>query len=222
MLLPQGMLLVICLGHVEHGKRYNSGADLFFHPGCNTVFAFRGQPFLCFVVIEHRGPVLQCPGSPAGIVALPEHVQERFIRYQNRVIIDLDRLGMLPQVMIRGIRCGPARITHTSSNDSLETPEPGVRTPESAQGKRRRICFIRRCGVYGWNRASGTGTGLRRLQGCFPFYFFRIAACIENGRGVSNKKDNETPDDPFRTFLKVLPVDRRVSRSRSPGCNFEA
>jgi len=72
-------------------------------------------------------------------MAIPKYFQQFFVGDLSRVIVNLNRLGVVTQAVISGVLCSPARIANTSANYTRDTPEPGVRAPESAQGKSRRF-----------------------------------------------------------------------------------
>jgi len=83
-------------------------------------------------------------------VAGPKDVQKLLVRDLAGVVVDLDRLSVIAQVIIRGILFRPSRITDASSNNTGDEPEPGIRTPESPHCKGRRLRFCRSSDVYGW------------------------------------------------------------------------
>ena len=90
------------------------------------------QTLLLLVVIKNYGSILPGPGAVGRIMALPEHVQQLSISYPFRVIVDLDRFRMVAQIMVCRIFLRSAGIPYTCTDDAPQTPELGVRSPESA------------------------------------------------------------------------------------------
>lgn len=90
------------------------------------------QAFLFLVVVEDDGSILARPGPVGRIVAIPEYVQQLPVGYFLRVVVDLDRLGMVSQVMIGRIFLCSSGIPYACADDARQTPELGVRSPESA------------------------------------------------------------------------------------------
>jgi hypothetical protein len=72
-------------------------------------------------------------------MAAPEDIQELLVRDPGRIIINLNCLGMIPEVVICGFFCGTTRIADAGSNDTIDASKLGIWTPESAQGKGRRF-----------------------------------------------------------------------------------
>src|SRR5512143_2723654 len=97
------------------------------------------QGFLCVVMEKDRGHVLPPPGTLPGIMACPEDIEQFPVGDHGRVKLHLDRLDVVPEVVVRGILRRPSRIPDTGAENARETPEPGVRAPESAQGEGRRL-----------------------------------------------------------------------------------
>jgi len=126
------VLLVIILCEREAGIRNNlrkhhasgSRGDLLLRLLCQTL--------LPLVVIKNYGSILPGPGAVGRIMTLPEHVQQLSISYPFRVIVDLDRFGMVAQVMVCRIFLRSAGIPYACTDNALQTPELGVRSPESA------------------------------------------------------------------------------------------
>ena len=81
-------------------------------------------------------------------MAFPENIQELPVGYSGRVVIYLESLGMIAKAIVGGIFLGAARISNARANNSIDSPEPGIRSPESAQSKSRRCCL---CGYGGIN-----------------------------------------------------------------------
>ena len=69
-------------------------------------------------------------------MAFPEEVEELVVADDGRVEVDLERLGVVAEVVVRGIRMGAARVADAGAVDAGDGPEPGVGGPESADGER--------------------------------------------------------------------------------------
>ena len=74
-----------------------------------------------------------------GAMTVPEYIQKVMIRYHRRVVFDFNRFTVITETVICGIFFVTARIADARADDTLETPEPGVGTPESAQCKCSRL-----------------------------------------------------------------------------------
>ena len=65
-------------------------------------------------------------------MAVPENSQELLICDANWIVINLDRLRMPVQIVISRVSGTAASVTDAGADYSVNTPEPGVRSPESA------------------------------------------------------------------------------------------
>ena len=70
-------------------------------------------------------------------MALPEDRQQLIETDEVRIIDDPHRLAMVAQGVVFRVLSMTAGIADGSGMDSLETPEPGVGSPESPQSERR-------------------------------------------------------------------------------------
>jgi len=64
---------------------------------------------------------------------------------------------MIAEIMIGGIWLFSASIAYSGSDNSSDTPEPGVRSPESAQGKSGSLGLGWNLLVHGWDHILGSG-----------------------------------------------------------------
>ena len=106
-------------------------------PGRDLVPGLQGQGFLPLTVIKNHRPVLPGPGGLAGLVAAPEDVQQFLVGDDRRVEIDLDGLGVVAEVVVGGVWPRAAGVPYPGADDALDSPELGIRTPESAQAEGR-------------------------------------------------------------------------------------
>lgn len=132
---PQPEFLVEVLGNRKAcvGKNFRDRGTA--EHGGNPVSAFPRFLFLVRGVDEDERGVLPGPGGPCRVVGFPEKGQQSFVGNDFRVKIDLDRLRMVAQVIVGRIRMGAPGVADTCPVNPFQAPEPGVRTPESAQGK---------------------------------------------------------------------------------------
>ena len=93
------------------------------------------QPFLLIVMVKYSRHILSTPGPVGRVVALPENQEQIFVRNAVRVVVDLDSLGMISDTAISWIFLLTAGISDPGPDDTVHTPELGVRSPESAHRK---------------------------------------------------------------------------------------
>ena len=65
-------------------------------------------------------------------MAVPENGQQFLICDLSWIVINLDRLRMPVQIVISRVSGTAASVTDAGADYSVNTPEPGVRSPESA------------------------------------------------------------------------------------------
>lgn len=83
------------------------------------------------------------------MVAAPEDVQQLLVGDDRRVKIDLDGLGVVAEVVVGGVVLGAARVAYPGADDAVDSPELGIRTPESAQAEAGGLGAGRNCGIQG-------------------------------------------------------------------------
>ncbi len=94
----------------------------------------RGLP-LAGVMDQDEGRILARPARARGVMAAPEDLEQVFIGYPGRVVIDLEALRMVAEGTVGRIGFRSARVPDSCTDDAGEAPEPGVRPPESARGE---------------------------------------------------------------------------------------
>jgi hypothetical protein len=70
-------------------------------------------------------------------VAGPEQLEELLVRDDRRIEVERERLGVVTDVVIGRFAMLAARVADAGADDSWQTPEPGVRGPESTERERR-------------------------------------------------------------------------------------
>jgi len=134
---------MVVLGAPELSVGYDLGGEISTALVLAALLARRRDLLLMLIVVEDDRPVLSGYGAVDGRVVGPEDVQQFLIADGARVVVDLDRLTVAAEVVVGGVALRPARVADACANDAGETPEPGVRTPESPHGEGRRL---RLCG----------------------------------------------------------------------------
>jgi len=72
-------------------------------------------------------------------MTVPENFQKVAIRHDCWVVLYFYRFAVATQATVSRIYSVAAGIADTRTDNTINTPEPGVWTPESAQGKCRRL-----------------------------------------------------------------------------------
>ena len=88
-------------------------------------------------MIEYGMSVLAGPGTSCRIVAPPENIQQFPVRDTGGSKINLDRLGMVSQVVITRIRRSTSGISYPGPDNPRQAPKLGVGPPESAKSEGR-------------------------------------------------------------------------------------
>ncbi len=71
-----------------------------------------------------------------------------------RIKIKLDSLAMVSQAVVSGVLFCTSSVADASADYTFKTPEPGVRSPESAKSEGGRFQVLWRLSVYRRNIAS--------------------------------------------------------------------
>jgi hypothetical protein len=95
--------------------------------------------------------------SRGGVLAGREHVvEQRGVGQQARVEVELERLGVIGEVVIGRVRRAAAGVADAGADDGGVTPEPGVGGPESTQAEGRGLDDGRLLQVEGEHRVKHT------------------------------------------------------------------
>lgn len=89
-----------------------------------------------------------------GVVTVPEEVGQFTVGEFFRDEFDLNRFGMIPQIVICRVFFGSSRVSDTGPRDAFNDPEPGIRSPESAECE------------SGYFRLRFRRIALRKYHGC--------------------------------------------------------
>jgi len=122
-------------------QRRNDGLDGFAELQMLLIPALQGHLLLGITRGEKHGLILHRRGCERRIMAGPEEFQQLSISDHPGIEIDLDALGMIPQVVICGVCLGSTRIPDTRAHYTRDAPKLGVWTPKSTQGECRRFDF---------------------------------------------------------------------------------
>jgi hypothetical protein len=77
-------------------------------------------------------------------VARPKDLQQLGITDLLRIELDQQRFAVIANPLIIWRFRRPSGIADDSPYDTWQAPEPGVDSPESAQGEQRRFCDLRK------------------------------------------------------------------------------
>ena len=119
---------------------------------------------LTFVVVEDCTSVLIADAHTDEVALSLSDIQQFFIRDDIRVEVDLDGFGVVPDTSVGGVGRFAAAVADPCAKDSVETPELGVRAPESAQGKGGGLILIGCALVYRGGYRLPLGTELVRFR----------------------------------------------------------
>jgi hypothetical protein len=64
-------------------------------------------------------------------MSAPEHIEELRVRDDPGIVVDLDRLRVIPDSLVGRILSGAPRISDPGPNDPGQLPKLGIRSPES-------------------------------------------------------------------------------------------
>lgn len=137
--LPQVEFLVIVLGQGERADGQDGRFDGVLPLGSHAIAAGDSELLLLVVVVEDDALILPAAGAFARIGTLPEFVEQLLERDLFRIVIDLERLGVVAEVVVGGVSLCTAREADAGADDAGQTPKLGVRRPESAEGKGGRL-----------------------------------------------------------------------------------
>ena len=118
--------------------------------------ALLGSRTLRRPVHEDRGLVLLGELRPRRAVAGPVDVQQLVVGNDLRIEVDLDRFAVVAEAPIGRILLLAAGVADARADDTGQTPEPGVRSPESPQREGRGFQRLRN-GLSGLSGLSGLG-----------------------------------------------------------------
>jgi hypothetical protein len=120
---------VIVLSPIEFGE----GLDIRVDPAflLPTILGRFGQPPLLAIVKKDRGSVLTGKGRGSGVVSGPEHVEQLRVRDDFGIVVDLDRLRIIPDSLVGRILSGASGVSDPGPNDPGQLPKLGIRSPES-------------------------------------------------------------------------------------------
>ena len=138
-------------------------------------------------------------------MAVPEGVQQLFIGNPRRIVIDLNRLRVIPKIVIGGVLLRSSGISNAGANDTRDAPEPGVGTPESAERKGRRFCFQKPGAINGRNHPV-------RHRLCFSrnidllLLRSRFATPLKEETKSQNERKSSCQKGPLAEFKNILNI----------------
>jgi hypothetical protein len=132
---PHVVLLVVVLGDPEDRRGTQLGGQL-LTPLLRLLCRRRTRHArLLLAVGPQHGLVLRRPHAATLVVRAPEHFQEIGELDLLRVKLDLNGFRVIAQVVVAGLVLLAACVADACPQDTRETPEPGVRSPESPEGE---------------------------------------------------------------------------------------
>ena len=136
--VSQVVLLVVVLGDPEALERLDARRERAPSEALRQALRARmGRSELLVGVSEHERRILPLVRGPRGIVREPYQLEQVVVTDDLRVEFDLEALRLVAQIAIGGIGVVAASVARTCAPDTLDSPEPGVRCPESTYGEGR-------------------------------------------------------------------------------------
>ena len=115
---------------------------------------------------------------------------------------------MVPQGVIGGMFRRSPCVSHAGPNHARDTPEPGVRSPESAQGKRGRLCPGGDRGIHG--RAGSRARPTRfRVRSC-PRFMSQLSCGLLGIASLRKERESRVHDQDLKK--KRPPYHGAISR----------
>jgi hypothetical protein len=191
--LPEIVFLVVILGPVKVRNGKNIRAD---GPAVSRLLplsGFQSKPFLLFPVIKQSCPVLPRLRGPGWIMGPPEEAQQFFVGYVLRVEFYLQRFAVIAQVVVGRVSLRRSGITDPRPHNCVDAPELCIGSPESPEGKRRRLRPCRRGPVDGRPQVClSLLLSLSRLH----FFVLRLLAPVMSFAGFVPSTDRRNGDVP--------------------------
>lgn len=160
---------MVILGRIELAGLSDLCPDLCLQPLFDPGLRSRGDPLLPGGVVEDDGLVLGRVGCGYRVMVLPEDIEELLVRDPAGVVDDLNRLRVVAEIVIGRVLLGAACVAYQGRKDTVDLPEPGIRSPESAQAEGGCLDVRRRCRSQAFHivlpRGHGPGFGASRTEG---------------------------------------------------------
>jgi len=137
------------------------------------------------------------------MVAAPEDVQQFLVGDDSRVKIDLDGLGVVAEVVVGGVVLSAARVPYPGADDALDSPELGIRTPESAEAEGSGLRAGGNCGI------QGRDLNIRGAHGCLHYRGPFLMAVIVYGLALQGGGNGATPGVLSRSADRQAKPQRR-------------
>ena len=119
------------------------------------------------------------------MVAAPEDVQQLLVGDDRRVKIDLDGLGVVTEVAVGGVGLRAARVPYPGADDAVDSPELGIRSPESAQAEGGGLGAGGNCGIQGRNLNLGETPGSLHDRGPFLMAVIAPGLALQGGGNMA-------------------------------------
>jgi hypothetical protein len=119
------------------------------------------------------------------MVVAPEDVQQLLVGDDRRVEIDLDGLGVVAEVVVGGVVLSAARVPYPGADDAADSPELGIRTPESAQAEGSGLRAGGNCGIQCRDLNIRGGPGGLHYRGSLLMAVFAPGLALQGGGNVA-------------------------------------
>jgi hypothetical protein len=130
------ILLVVVLGVPEALERLDArGKSPTAHPSREPRSAIARDLELGIIVREDQRCVLRLMCDPRRVMCRQREIDQLRVGDDRGIEVDLEALGLVAQITIGGIGMVAAGVADTRAPDSLDEPEPGIRSPESTDAK---------------------------------------------------------------------------------------
>ncbi len=137
-------------------------------------------------------------------MAVPEGIQQSFIGDPGRIVINLNCFGVIPKIVVgRVLSCSPG-ISNTGTNDTRDTPEPGVRPPESAQCKGCRFGLERCRAINGREYRSGLRICFGHNRDLRLFGRFHFVTPLNKETNSQEEGHRSCQESPLAEVRKML------------------
>ena len=147
----QAVFLMVVLRVVERFQGQHRRGELLSESFFQGFFRRVDNIQLVFVAIPDRGPVLTAAHSANRVVRLPDQVDDRLAGNLRRIKLDLERLGVILEIVIGRKFLPAAGVTDSRAVDAFDDPKLGVGSPKSPEGKGRNLQVFRDRQINRWN-----------------------------------------------------------------------
>jgi hypothetical protein len=125
------------------------------------------------------------------MVTTPEDFQQLLVGDDRRVEIDLDGLGVVAEVVVCGVGRRAAGVPYPGADDAVDSPELGIRAPESAQAEGGGFRAGGNCGIQGRDLNIRGAPGCLHRSGPFLMAVMAHGLALQGGGVLSLRSDRQ-------------------------------